>query len=41
MNINVLFLTKFKWLFNKNYQKMIPNSELKDGRKDAGRNILL
>ncbi|GEM_PF-3415710 len=40
MNINTLFLTKFKCLFNKNYQKMISNSELKDGRKDAGRNIL-
>lgn len=29
MNINVLFLTKFKCLFNKIYQKMILKSELK------------
>lgn len=29
MNINSLILTKFKCLFNKNYQKKIPKSELK------------
>ncbi len=37
MNINVLFLTKFKCLFNKNYQKMMAKSELRRKRKlEAG-----
>lgn len=29
MNINILFLTKFKYLFNKNYQKTVSKSELR------------
>ncbi len=33
MNISSLFLTKFKYLFNKNYQKLILKSELKKKRK--------
>ncbi len=33
MNINDLFLTKFKCLFNKNYQKIISKSELKDEKR--------
>lgn len=34
MNISILILTKFKYLFNKIYQKWIPKSELKD-KKEA------
>ena len=44
MNINELFLTKFKCLFNKIYLKKMIKSELRGNgswKPDAGRNILL
>ncbi|MBB6329264.1 hypothetical protein HNP24_000214 [Chryseobacterium sediminis] len=41
MNVNTLFLTKFKYLFNKNYQKMTSKSELKKKRMDITSSLLL
>lgn len=39
MNINVLILTKFKCLFNKNYQKRDSESELREKYQKGNKKI--